>query len=139
MTKEEKLHELNEWNKNTLLETLEIKFTDVGEDFLEATMPVNSRVHQPLGMLHGGASVALAESLGSCLSNIVIDREKYGAVGTNINSNHLKAKREGIVTGRAKLIRKGRTQHFTEIEIRDERGDLICHTTMTNVIINVRK
>lgn len=139
MTKEEKLQELNEWNKNTLLETLDIKFTDVGDDFLVATMPVNPRVHQPLGMLHGGASVALAESLGSCLSNIVIDRSRYGAVGTNINSNHLKAKREGWVTGTARLLRKGRTQHFTEIEIRDEVGDLICHTTMTNVVINLRK
>lgn len=138
MTKEEHLQSMNDWNRNTLLETLEIKFVDFGDDFLVATMPVNSRVHQPLGMLHGGASVALAESLGSMLSNMVLDKTKNAAVGTNINSNHLKAKREGVVTGTAKLIRKGRTQHFTEIEIRDEQGDLICHTTMTNVVINVR-
>ncbi|QCX53939.1 PaaI family thioesterase [Elizabethkingia sp. JS20170427COW] len=138
MNKEERLQKLNDWCKNTLLETLEIKFTDIGEDFLVATMPVTPRVHQPIGMLHGGASVALAESLGSTLSNIVLDQTKNAAVGTNINSNHLKSKREGMVTGTARLLRKGRTQHFTEIEIRDEKGDLICHTTMTNVVINVR-
>jgi 1,4-dihydroxy-2-naphthoyl-CoA hydrolase len=72
MTKEEQLQALNDWNRNTLLQTLDIKFTDVGDDFLVATMPVTPVVHQPLGMLHGGASAALAESLGSCLSNIVL-------------------------------------------------------------------
>ncbi|WP_407483262.1 PaaI family thioesterase [Elizabethkingia meningoseptica] len=138
MTKEERLQALNDWNKNTLLQTLDIKFTDVGDDFLVATMPVTPVVHQPLGMLHGGASAALAESLGSCLSNIILDQSVNAAVGTNLNCNHLKSKREGIVTGTARLIRKGRTQHFTEIEIRDEKGDLICHATMTNVVINVR-
>ncbi|NAW51387.1 hotdog fold thioesterase [Elizabethkingia argentiflava] len=138
MTKEERLQALNDWSKNTLLQTLHIHFTDVGEDFLVATMPVTPLVHQPLGMLHGGASAALAESLGSSLSNIVIDQSVNAAVGTHISCNHLKSKRSGILTGKAQLIRKGRTQHFTEIEIRDEKGDLICHATMTNVLINVR-
>lgn len=138
MTKEEQLKELNNWCKNTLLETLEIKITDVGDDFIVGTMPVNSRVHQPLGMLHGGASAALAESLASSLSNVVIDREKEIAVGTTITSQHLKVKREGLVTGTARLIKKGRTQHFTEIEIRDEVGDLVCYSTMTNVVLHKR-
>ena len=92
MTNEEKLAQLNLWNKNTLMETLEIVFTDLGDDYLVGTMPVNSRVHQPLGLLHGGANIAFAESLGSCLSNILVAQEGKAAVGTNINSNHLKSK-----------------------------------------------
>jgi 1,4-dihydroxy-2-naphthoyl-CoA hydrolase len=99
-------------------------------------MPVNPRVHQPLGMLHGGASIAFAESLGSCLSNILVAQEGKAAVGTSINSNHLKSKTEGVVTGTAKIIRKGQTLHFLEIEIRDENGSLICHCTMSNMVIN---
>ena len=94
MTKEEQLQALNDWNRNTLLQTLDIKFTDVGDDFSVATMPVTPVVHQPLGMLHGGASAALAESLGSCLSNIVLDRSVNAAVGTNLNCNHLKSKKK---------------------------------------------
>ena len=114
MTNEEKLAQLNLWNKNTLMETLEIVFTDLGDDYLVGTMPVNSRVHQPLGLLHGGANIAFAESLGSCLSNILVAHEGKAAVGTNINSNHLKSKTEGTVTGTARMIRKGQTLHFLE-------------------------
>lgn len=136
MTNAEKLALLNQWNKNTMMETLQIVFTELGDDYLVGTMPVNSRVHQPLGMLHGGASIAFAESLGSCLSNILVAENGKAAVGTNINSNHLKSKTEGIVTGTAKIIRKGQTLHFLEIEIRDENGSLICHSTMSNMVIN---
>ena len=99
-------------------------------------MPVNSRVHQPLGMLHGGANIAFAESLGSCLSNVLVIPDGKAAVGTSINSNHLKSKTDGIVTGTAKIIRKGQTLHFLEIEITDENGSLLCHCTMTNMVIN---
>lgn len=130
--KKEILDHLNNASKNTLGETLEIIYTDVSDDFLKATMPVNSRVHQPYGILHGGASCVLAETLGSCLSLINIDTSKVVPVGTNINSNHLRAKREGIVTGTATFIRKGNTMHVSQIEIRDEKGNLINHTTMTN-------
>jgi 1,4-dihydroxy-2-naphthoyl-CoA hydrolase len=136
MTNTEKLAQLNQWNKNTLMETLGIVFTELGDDYLVGTMPVNPRVHQPLGMLHGGASIAFAESLGSCLSNILVAQEGKAAVGTSINSNHLKSKTEGVVTGTAKIIRKGQTLHFLEIEIRDENGSLICHCTMSNMVIN---
>ena len=136
MTNTEKLAQLNQWNKNTLMETLGIVFTALGDDYLVGTMPVNPRVHQPLGMLHGGASIAFAESLGSCLSNILVAQEGKAAVGTSINSNHLKSKTEGLVTGTAKIIRKGQTLHFLEIEIRDENGSLICHCTMSNMVIN---
>lgn len=132
--KKEILHELNHWGE-TLATTLGIIFTDVDDDSLTATMPVMPKVHQPYGILHGGASVALAETLGSCLSVLHIDREHFAPVGTNINSNHLRAKKDGIVTGKATFIRKGLTMHVSQIEIRDENGHLINHTTMTNNII----
>lgn len=137
--KKEILDHLNNASKNTLGETLEIIYIDVSDDFLKATMPVNSRVHQPYGILHGGASCVLAETLGSCLSLINIDTSKVVPVGTNINSNHLRAKREGIVTGTATFIRKGNTMHVSQIEIRDEKGNLINHTTMTNNIVPIGK
>ena len=136
MMNQEKLALLNQWNKNTLMETLEIVFTELGDDYLVGTMPVNSSVHQPLGMLHGGANIAFAESLGSCLSNVLVIPDGKAAVGTSINSNHLKSKTDGIVTGTAKIIRKGQTLHFLEIEITDENGSLLCHCTMTNMVIN---
>ena len=133
--KEQILEKLNTWGGETLGKTLDIIFTDVTDDTLTATMPVTPKVHQPYGILHGGASCVLAETLGSSLSVLHVDTEKFAPVGTNINSNHLRSKKEGIVTGTAKFIRKGRTMHVSEIEIRDEKGELINHTTMTNNII----
>jgi 1,4-dihydroxy-2-naphthoyl-CoA hydrolase len=133
------LDRLNKASKNTLGETLDIVYTDVDDDFLTATMPVTPKVHQPYGIMHGGASCVLAETLGSCLSLINLDITKSVPVGTNINSNHLRAIREGIVTGTATFIRKGNTMHVSQIEIRDEKGNLINHTTMTNNIVPVGK
>lgn len=129
------LEKLNTWGEETLGKTLNIIFTDVTDDTLTATMPVTPKVHQPYGILHGGASCVLAETLGSSLSVLHVDTEKFAPVGTNINSNHLRSKKNGIVTGTARFIRKGRTMHVSEIEIRDEKGELINHTTMTNNII----
>lgn len=137
--KKEILDRLNNWGTETLGHTLEITFVDVDDDSLTATMPITPRVHQPYGILHGGANVALAETLGSCLSVLHIDTEKFAPVGTNINSNHLRAKKDGIVTGKATFIRKGHTIHVSQIEIRDERGNLTNHTTMTNNIIPLNK
>jgi len=137
--KKEILDQLNKASKNTLGETLDIVYTDVSDDFLTATMPVTPKVHQPYGIMHGGASCVLAETLGSCLSLINLDISKSVPVGTNINSNHLRAIREGIVTGTATFIRKGNTMHVSQIEIRDEKGNLINHTTMTNNIVPVGK
>src|SRR6187402_2938526 len=105
----------NEFSKNTLMETLEIRFTDAGPDFLTAQMPVNSRIHQPMGLLHGGASVALAESVGSAASMLFADPETQEVRGIEISANHLRAKREGIVTGTARIIHQGRTLHLWEI------------------------
>lgn len=133
--KEQILKKLNTWGGETLGKTLDIIFTDVTDETLTATMPVSPKVHQPYGILHGGASCVLAETLGSCLSVLHVDIEKFAPVGTNINSNHLRSKKEGLVTGTAKFIRKGKTMHVSEIEIRDEKGELINHTTMTNNII----
>lgn len=133
--KKEILEKLNHWTGENLGKTLDIVFTDVDDDSLTATMPVVPKVHQPYGILHGGASCVLAETLGSCLSVIHVDMEKFAPVGTNINSNHLRAKRSGMVTGKAAFIRKGNTLHVSQIEIRDENGNLINHTTMTNNIV----
>lgn len=133
--KEQILEKLNTWGEETLGKTLDIIFTDVTDDSLTATMPVGPKVHQPYGILHGGASCVLAETLGSSLSVLHVDTEKFAPVGTNINSNHLRSVKKGIVTGTAKFIRKGNTMHVSEIEIRDEKGTLINHTTMTNNII----
>ena len=133
--KTEILDRLNKASQNTLGETLDIVYTDVSDDHLTATMPVTPKVHQPYGIMHGGASCVLAETLGSCLSVLHLDTNKVVPVGTNINSNHLRSKKEGMVTGTARFIRKGNTMHVSEIEIRDEKGNLINHTTMTNNII----
>lgn len=136
--KEEILAFINRWGDETFAKTLEIEFTDIDveNETLTATMPVLPRIHQPFGIMHGGASCVLAETMGSSLSNIFIDGEKYYGVGTNINTNHLKSKKDGTVTAVARFIRKGKSMHVSEIEIRDEKGQLISHTTMTNAIIN---
>ena len=129
------LKEMNAHSKKTLMETLEIRYTNIGEDFLVAKMPVTPRVHQPMGLLHGGASVALAESVGSMASHFFIDREKFEARGISITANHLKSKKRGTVTATAKIIHKGRTTHLWEIRITDERKNLISLCKLTNIIL----
>lgn len=133
--KEEFLRFGKEICKNTLMETLEIEFTEVGEDFLKAKMPVNSKVHQPMGLLHGGASVALAESVGSAASLMFIDVSKYEVRGIEISANHLKSKKEGTVFATAKIIHKGRTIHLWEIRITDEQDNLISLCKLTNIVL----
>ena len=126
-------------SQNTLMETLEIEFIDAGEDFLKAKMPVNPRVHQPMGLLHGGASVALAESVGSAASIMFINPELQEVRGIEISANHLKAKREGTVYGTAKIIHKGRSLHLWEIRIEDEEGKLISLCKLSNMVLPRRK
>ena len=125
----------NDWCKGTLMETLEIEFIDAGVDFLTAKMPVNSRVHQPMGILHGGATVALAESVGSAASMLFINTEKQEARGIEISANHLKSKREGKVYCTAKIVHQGRSIHLWEIKITDESGKLISLCKLSNLII----
>ncbi len=133
--KEKMLQWCNDWSKNTLMETLEIKYVDAGEDFLVATMPVNPRVHQPMGLLHGGASVALAESVGSAASIMFVNPERQEVRGIEISANHLKSKKEGMVTATAKIIHKGASIHLWEIRIVDENDKLISLCKLTNMIL----
>ena len=129
----------NDWCKNTLMETLEIEYIDAGENFLTAKMPVNSRVHQPMGLLHGGATVALAESVGSAASLMFINADKQEARGIEISANHLRSKREGTVFCTATLIHQGRSIHLWEIKITDEAGRLISLCKLSNMILPRRK
>ncbi|SHJ75066.1 PaaI family thioesterase [Flavobacterium haoranii] len=126
-------------SENTLMETLEIEFIDAGEDFLTAKMPVNPRVHQPMGLLHGGASVALAESVGSAASIMFINPEVTEVRGIEISANHLKSKREGTVYATAKVIHKGKSIHLWEIRIVDEQGALISLCKLTNMVLPRRR
>lgn len=135
MDKQAKLDQLNQMNAHTLMETLEIHFTDFGDGFLEATMPVSSKVHQPYGILHGGASIALAETVGSVLSATSIDTKEFKSVGMQVTANHLRPKREGLLTARAEFIKKGRTVHLIKIEIKDEEGQAICYCQLTTSIV----
>ncbi|WNM18826.1 PaaI family thioesterase [Flavobacterium capsici] len=133
--KEKMLQLCNDWSKNTLMRTLEIEYIDAGEGFLTAKMPVNSRVHQPMGLLHGGASVALAESVGSAASMMFVNSEKQEVRGIEISANHLRSKREGIIYGTARIIHKGRSIHLWEIKITDENDKLISLCKLTNMIL----
>ena len=112
MDKKEILAVFNKRCKNTLMETLDIEFVDFGEDFLTAKMPVTTKVHQPLGQLHGGATAALAESVGSAASNFFIDRASQYVNGIQLSINHLKSKIDGVVYATAKNIHKGKTTHL---------------------------
>lgn len=134
-SKEDILAICKQFTKNTLMETLEIDYIDVGDDFLKAQMPVNSKVHQPMGLLHGGASVALAESVGSAASMLFTDTAKFEIRGIEISANHLKSKREGMVYATAKIIHKGRTLHLWEIRITDENDTLLSLCKLTNIVL----
>ena len=137
--KEKFLALCKEWSKNTLMETLEIEYIDAGEDFLKAKMPVNSRVHQPMGLLHGGASVALAESVGSAASLMFINPEKQEVRGIEISANHLRSKREGTVFCTAKIIHEGASIHLWEIRIVDENDKLISLCKLSNMVLSRRE
>ena len=136
MDKQKTLEILNNMNLNTLMETLDIEFVDVGQDFITAKMPVNSKVHQPYGILHGGATAALAETVGSCASAFFIDRETQIVKGIELSINHLKSKKEGVVFGIAKPIHKGKTTHLWEIRIEDEDQNLISICKLTNIVLD---
>ncbi|MEP3837752.1 MAG: PaaI family thioesterase [Algibacter sp.] len=119
--------------KNTLMETLQIEMIDFGEDFLVARMPVNSRVYQPDGVLHGGATAALAESVGSFASHIFIDTDKFFVRGIEISANHLKSVKDGFVYAKATFLHKGRTTQLLEIRITDEADNLISICKLSTI------
>jgi 1,4-dihydroxy-2-naphthoyl-CoA hydrolase len=127
--------EVGEFQRDTMGEHLGIEVTDVGADYLEARMPVDGRTMQPDRILHGGASVALAETLGSVGGSMCIDRERFQIVGVEINANHLRPAMSGHVTGRASPIHLGRRTQVWNIEIRDERGRLVCVSRLTVAVI----
>ncbi|WP_295890875.1 hotdog fold thioesterase [uncultured Vibrio sp.] len=124
------LEQLNLSSKNTLIEHLQINYTAYDENSISATMPVSSITHQPLGMLHGGASVVLAETLGSVAANMCVDDEHF-CVGLDINANHIRAMRSGFVTGVATPIHLGVSTQVWQINIVDEKQRLVCSSRLT--------
>jgi 1,4-dihydroxy-2-naphthoyl-CoA hydrolase len=127
---------LNQSSRNTLSEQLGIVFTALGEDFVEAKMPVDARTHQPMGLLHGGASVALAETLGSVAAMLCVDSSKQYCVGLDINANHIRGIRSGMVTGTARPIHIGKKTQVWEIRITNDEQDLICLSRITIAVLD---
>ena len=128
--------DLNALAKNTIAEQIGIVFTLIADDRLEATMPVDHRTHQPMGLLHGGASVTLAETLGSVAAMLCIDRSKQFGVGLEINANHIRGVTQGLVTGVAKPIHIGKKTQVWEIRISNEAGELVCISRITIAILD---
>lgn len=132
------LEALNGQTKNTMAETLNMRFEDIGDNYLKVSMPVNSKIHQPYGLLHGGASAALAETAGSVASWLCIDEEQI-CVGMEINCNHIKGKKSGMVTATAKPLHLGTTSHVWDIRITDEYEKLICVSRLTVAVLKSRE
>ncbi len=132
------LETLNRMSANTMVEHLGIEFTAIGEDYIEATMPVDHRTHQPMGLLHGGASVVLAETLGSVAAYNCVDTGNQYCVGLDINANHIKSVRSGIVTGRTRPIHIGKRTQVWEIHITNEQKELVCISRLTLAVIDKR-
>jgi 1,4-dihydroxy-2-naphthoyl-CoA hydrolase len=133
------LKTLNTINKGTLMESLGIEFIEFGADYLVAKMPVDERTFQPMGLLHGGANVALAESVGSAGTYLMLGTKTHHGVCIEINANHVGSAFEGCVYGKATLLHKGKTTHVWNIEIRDEKERLISYSRMTMMIIEHKK
>jgi len=127
--------DLQAQERNTLVEHLGIRITEVGPDFLVGTMPVDHRTHQPMGILHGGASVALAETLGSVAANLSVNVREFVCVGQEINANHLRPVTSGTVTGTARPVHVGKRSQVWQIEIRDESARLVCISRLTLAVV----
>ncbi len=132
--KEFKIEDLNGFRKNTILGHLNIEFVEKGDDFLIATMPVDQRTMQPMGILHGGASVVLAETLGSSASYMTLDDSRY-SVGLEVKANHLKSASNGLVRGTAKPVHLGRTTQVWDISVENEKKELICVSRLTMAVL----
>jgi 1,4-dihydroxy-2-naphthoyl-CoA hydrolase len=130
------VEQLNDHTRNTLAETIGIRMTEIGADFVRATMPVNSRTHQPMGVLHGGASVALAETVGSVAANLCVDQKFHYCLGQEINANHLRPVSSGVVTATARAYHIGKRSHVWSIEIRDEQDKLLCVSRLTMAVVD---
>tara|TARA_Y100000385_G_scaffold248939_1_gene269971 strand:- start:183 stop:608 length:426 start_codon:yes stop_codon:yes gene_type:complete len=132
-TKEQIIQAATEACKNTLMETLNIEFVDAGEDFVIAKMPVDKRVYQPDGVLHGGATAALAETVGSFAAHIFLDTKNYFVRGIDISANHIKSVKEGFVYAKATFIHRGRTMQIFNIEVTDDKKQLVSSCKLTTV------
>jgi 1,4-dihydroxy-2-naphthoyl-CoA hydrolase len=133
--KDFKVEDLASLRQNTLADRIGIEFTEVGTDYLRGTMPVDERTIQPYGLLHGGASCVLAETLGSVASAYVVDHSKFFCVGLEINANHVRGVRSGTVTGTARPLHLGASTHVWDIQIEDEKGKLVCVSRLTVMIV----
>lgn len=133
--KQPSIEHLQEWNANTAAARLGIEFTEIGEDWMAARMPVDSRTIQPFGILHGGASVLLAETIGSCAANYCVDEDKAYCVGLDINANHMRAATQGWVTGTARPCHIGRSTQVWEIRIVDDTGRMVCISRLTMAVV----
>jgi len=139
LSKEAILQRANDITKNTLMETLGIEMIDFGDDFVIARMPVSKKVYQPDGVLHGGATVALAETAGSFAAEMFTDREMFFVRGIEISANHLKSVKDGFIYAKAKYIHKGRTTQLFEIEVTDDNENLISHCKLTTISLPRKK
>ena len=133
------LESLNQMSSKSMVRHLGIEFIEIGEDYLKASMPVDTRTHQPFGVLHGGASVALAETLGSVAANVVLTSPDQYCVGQEINANHIRSVREGLVYGVSRPVHIGKTSQVWEIRISDERNRLVCISRITLAVLNKNK
>jgi 1,4-dihydroxy-2-naphthoyl-CoA hydrolase len=129
------IEDLNSSRPGTMVEHLGIEFTEIGDDFIRGTMPVDGRTRQPYGLLHGGASVALAETLGSTGATMCVDTTEYQCVGQEINANHVRAARTGLVTGTARPVHLGGRTQVWVIDIVNEAGKLVCTSRLTVAVI----
>jgi 1,4-dihydroxy-2-naphthoyl-CoA hydrolase len=129
---------LNRLSEETMVEHLGIVYTEVGDDYLKATMPVDVRTVQPMGLLHGGASAALAETLGSVASHCIVDRNTHYAVGLNIEVHHVRSVSGGTVTGVARPVHLGKTTHLWEIKIYDDRENLVSVSMLKMIVLRIK-
>jgi 1,4-dihydroxy-2-naphthoyl-CoA hydrolase len=129
------IDQINASSRNTLVDTLGMRVIEVGDDFIRGTMPVDARTRQPFGLLHGGASVALAETLGSLAGNLCLDTTREVAVGLDINATHVRAVTQGVVTGTARALHIGRATQVWEIRIEDEKQRLVCISRLTLAVV----
>jgi 1,4-dihydroxy-2-naphthoyl-CoA hydrolase len=133
------VEQLQEHSRETLADTIGIRITEIGPDFLRATMPVVPKIHQPMGVLHGGASVALAETVGSLAATLCVDQKLYACLGQEINANHLRPVSSGVVTATARPYHVGKRSHVWQIEIRDEQEKLVCVSRLTIAVVDKPK
>ena len=133
------IKQLNELNKNTLMEVLEIEYVEVGDNYVIAKMPVNHKTHQPMGLLHGGASAALIESIGSMGSALCIDHKTHAIVGLEVNANHIKGVSSGYVYANGKLMHQGRRTHLWQVDIKNEQDNLVCTGRLTVMVIEKKQ